>query len=116
MFSPIMPSTPDACLRVKRTTGRMDGRTQPDGIQQQHYGFQIMVRAADEDSGSLFADQLASWLDTGVYRVTVNVGENSYCLHSISRTSDVLSLGKETPTSKRSLFAINGLTVINQIS
>ncbi len=113
------PSSPDNVVTVYGTTGRDFGRIMIDGERPEHEGFQVRVRAVDHPTGFRKARALAVALDTLVYRQQVSGGTlspNVYCVHSISRTSNVIPLGKETPKSRRKLFTINATTYILMLS
>jgi hypothetical protein len=114
------PSTPDNVITVYDTDGRDDGRTMPDGERQEHHGFQVRVRADDHPTGYAKARAIAVALDQSVTQRSVNLaggqGTHGYVVWSVSRTSDVLALGKEAPDSRRKLFTVNGVAHIRQVS
>lgn len=114
------PSSPDGCITVRGTAGRTRTRIQHDGSQDEEYGFQVRVRATDEDTGDSKAREISIGMDTQVYRDVLLIDSATYCIHCISRTSDVIPLGLErSPSgvvSQRSIFVINAMVWLEQIS
>ena len=123
------PDIPDNLLVVFDTEGRQHGRTNPDSERQEHQGIQIKIRSQYHPIGYLKAQTVATTLDK-VFQQLVNVNTvitqppanvpqtitNVYKVANVLITSGVIVLGKETPTSKRSLFTINGVVSLRQIS
>ena len=116
------PNTPDSVITIYDTAGRKNGRTQVDGEVQEHHGIQIRVRDANHQDGYAKARAIAVALDEQVAAQGVVVddivgtGQTTYVVWNVSRTTDVLSLGKETPTSKRNLFTINAVAALRQLT
>ncbi len=108
------PDQPDDTITVYDTAGRKQGRSQIDGETFEIHGLQIRVRAANSVTGWAKARALAIVVDTSVYRNSVTIGASQYLVQHISRTGDVLSLGKETPNSKRSIFTLNALISVRK--
>jgi hypothetical protein len=108
------PESPDDVLTVFNTSGVDHGRLMPTGERSQHEGIQVRVRAASEEEGYIKSMEVAEFFDR-VLRVEVALGDNTYILHSFNRTSPVISLGKESPESKRYLFTINGLLLVEEL-
>lgn len=109
------PASPDSVLTVYTTQGRTRGRTQRDGIVQEHYGIQIRVRDARPETGHVKANAVACALDTLVKRNTVTIGAQSYLVEAVTRTGAVLS-GKDAPSSNRYLFTVNALASIQPLN
>ena len=86
------------------------------GQRQEHPGFQIGVRAANHQTGYVKAKAIAIALDEDVKYTGVTVSATTYIVYAVSRSSDVLALGKETPNSKRDLFTINATASLRQTS
>ena len=113
------PNAPDSVITVTNTTPRTQGRTSPNGITIHHYGVQIKVRDAGPTDGWVKANALTVALDQTVLLSVVTLedtdgtGSSTYMVYAISH-SGILSLGKETPTSKRDLFSINALVALRQ--
>lgn len=115
------PPTPDDCVTVYGPQGVDHGRTAPDSERQSHHGIQVRIRSRLEEVGYAKARLIALALDAVYDRgVTVEefgeVGGASYVIHSINRTGEVLSLGREVGVSKRNLFVINALTTLRQLT
>jgi hypothetical protein len=102
------PDLPDNCLTIYDTTPKSDGRAMFDGEDFKHYGFQIRIRSTDHETGYAKAESLEHVLNKDIYQETVVVGAVSYYVQCVAGTS-LIVLGKNTPTTKRSLFTINGL-------
>lgn len=104
---------PDSIITVYDTLGRQNGRIQFSGEIQEHHGFQVRVRAAGHSAGYAKARAIADGLDKSVYLRTVAIGASRYLVYAVTRTGDVLALGKE-PTSGRRIFTINALVTVRQ--
>ena len=115
VFATSEPDNPDNCITVKNTAGRDSGRVMQDGERQVHYGFQVRVRSLTAKAGFAKASAIAINLDQNVYDVTITIDSNDYLVHSVTRTTDVLDIGKDVPGSKRSLHTLNGIVTINQV-
>lgn len=109
------PSAPDDCVTVFDTEGRIVGAVQHNGEVQEYHGIQVRVRAADYATGYAKARAIAVALDTDVERDAVTVGAGSYCACSVTRTSDVVSLGLDRPQGRRQVFTFNALANVRQL-
>lgn len=108
--------SPDNFITCYDTSGLKDGRVQNDGEVQEHPGVQIRVRSAIASDGNTKIRQIQDIVDKQVAYTTVVIASSNYIVHAISRPGTILSLGKETPTSKRALFTLNILVTITQVS
>ncbi len=99
-------SEPDDAVTVYDTVPQDDGRAMFDGETFHHYGFQVRVRSTTHKDGFAKADALHTLMDEGFYDRVVTVDGVQYRVHSISGTT-LLSLGRNVPNDKRSLFTIN---------
>lgn len=107
------PDGPDNCITVFDVQGKKNGRTMVDGEIQEHHGIQVRIRSSLSTDGYTKARVIAIVLDEQIYQEAVSVDASNYCVHSFSRTSDVIPLGKEATTpSKRSIYVINGLIML----
>ena len=106
-------NNPDNVITVYNTTGTQSGRTR-DGERQEHHGIQIRVRSAYEAIGYQKARDIAVALDQDVYQEPVAIDGKAYRVHAITRTSDVLSLGRQTPNTERRLFTVNAVVSLRQ--
>ncbi len=107
--------SPDNVITCYDTAARSDGRSMIDGEQWEHHGILIRVRAKDHPTGQAKARAVRKTLDEGVLDYTITIGGSSYLVHSFSGTS-IMTLGKEVPSSKRSLFTINCLVTITPLA
>lgn len=115
------PDRPDAIIKVSDTAGIDFGHTQVDGERQEKQGIQIMVRSANKRDGyykaqriAVFIDQLARTLVDIAEIDSVGTGTVNYILHAITRTTNVLHLGSDTPQGKRQLFTINAVCDVRE--
>jgi hypothetical protein len=106
------PNEPDDVLTVYDTTPQGDGRIMLGGMQQVHWGVQVRVRSTIHVDGWKKAKGLEAALSEEVAYTTVNVGAVPYVVYAVS-TSSVLVLGKEQPSTRRSLFTCNFVTAID---
>jgi hypothetical protein len=107
------PDGPDNCITVFDVQGKKSGRTMVDGEVQEHHGFQVRIRSSLSTDGYTKARSIAIVMDEQVYQEPISVSSSHYCVHSITRTSDVIPLGKEATTpSKRSICVINGIIML----
>ncbi len=116
------PDVPDNVITIEDTQGRDDGRTMNEGERQIHHGIIVRVRSITKPKGQKLASYLATYLDQNILDANASLldpDDNTvtcyYNVQSISRTTDVISLGKEMPTSRRSLFTINAVMAIRQV-
>ncbi len=114
IFADGEPDAPDSVITVYNMAGRLGGRTQVDGEQQEHPGIQIRIRDPDSRGGGTKARAIAIALDESIRLDNVTIGDNVYKVYAISRIGSVLSLGKEVPSSKRNLFTINAVVALRQ--
>jgi hypothetical protein len=105
-FSPTEPSSPDECITVQDTPGRLLAASQVDGEWAEYFGVQIRLRSLVEADGKAKLNAIVNALDKTVLRQVVTVGGNSCCVHNLIRRGSVLPLGFQRGT-KRSLFTVN---------
>lgn len=117
-FSGEQPTAPDNCVTVYDTQGRDLARRGIGGQRAEHHGVQIRVRSVDHETGYLKARALAVALDadSNVLNRAVHLGGHVYNVQSFCRTGDVIAVGKDTPTSKLSIFTINAVVPIRMTS
>lgn len=110
VFDSSEPDSPDNCITVYDTVGTSQGRIMFDGFQEGYDGVQIRIRSTTHDVGWAKADAIKLALDA-LYQRMVAVSTSRYEIHSINRVSapSVEVRGKDTPSTKRSLFFINCL-------
>jgi hypothetical protein len=107
------PAAPDSCITVYNTRGSGDGRSHVDGELLARPGVQVRLRCSDPRVGWDKLTQVQTWM-AKLLSVPVVVDASKYTVLSFVRIGDVLELGKETPTSMRSLFTLNALVNIVQ--
>ena len=115
VFASGEPDTPDNCITVYDTAGLDHGRSMIDGELFGHNGVQVRVRSNSHATGWTKADAIQTGMAKSVYQETVTISGQAYLVHAIAKIGDVLTFGKETPTSKRSLFTINALASIKEV-
>jgi hypothetical protein len=119
VYSTNEPSSPDNVITVTDTVGTDHGRSMVDGEAMGHYGFQIRIRAKDPRVGWKKADEIRTTFSEHVYNRTVSIDDedttDSYTVQALVGIGDVIPLGKEIGTSKRNLFTLNALLVVEQV-
>lgn len=101
------PETPDDSVAVFDVTGTTQGRVHDTGETQDFYGIQVRIRSASQDAGYTKARAIMDAFDLQVGLDSVTVDTDDYMVYAITRSSDLLSLGYESPTSRRKLFTLN---------
>lgn len=111
------PDTPDALITTYKTPDRDHGRAMIDGSLLGPFGFQVRVRAKNHATGWSKAEGIQETLASKdqVYQRTVHIEEAEYFVHACVGIGDVLAIGKETPTSSRRIFTINGFVYIREL-
>lgn len=104
--------TPDKQVAVVTTTGRVDAEDQHGSLDERH-AFQLSVRSSDPDAGHAKAVALRAHL-LAVLDRWVTIGTQSYVVHNVHGLSVVIPAGKDRPNTNRSLFTVNGYTVIKE--
>lgn len=104
--------SPDSILVVSDTTGVLDKRNHVTGDKDEHHGVQIKVRAPTPVIGYPKASEIAQVLDRECTYLSVTIGSDNYCIHSVTRTSPIMYLGEEQGMSKRVGYTINVLMSI----
>ena len=116
------PDKPDSVITVYDTPGRQQGRLQTSGQWQELYGIQVRIRDAHHQDGYKKANAIATALDESIYQNTVTLEDNvgtttsTYTVHSVSRAGGINSLGKDVARTKRSLFTVNALVSLKQVT
>ena len=113
------PDAPDSILWLDDTAGRIDGRLMPTGEVEVHKGLILKVRdplkkVAYQKIAAVVAGLLET--TTATYPRTVAIGSNSYCVYNLTLTSDVMTMGKETSSSKRSLYSANFVIKVRELT
>lgn len=101
------PDSPDKAVTVTDTGGTSGSRLQPTGEYLDRPTVQIRVRDATQNSAWQKIYEIQQALDTEVLGDSVTIGGSNYEVSYLTRTTGILSLGRESPESKRVLFSIN---------
>lgn len=110
------PDRLDKCITIYNTFGKPLGRSHVDSEFIEMHGIQVRIRASVSSVAFTKARVIAIDLDESTGREVIDIDTSSYCVHSFSRTGGIIPLGKESPTSKRSIYVFNGLLTLRQIS
>lgn len=108
IFATQEPNLPDNVITVYNSDGISHGREQIGGEQQYHHGIQVRIRATTTEVGNVKAYAVKQCFDETIYQNAVTLGEYSYLVHALSKTSNVIELGPEAPVSERVILVING--------
>lgn len=118
-FVGVEPSSPDNCITVYNTAWQDDGRSMIDGEDFHHFGLQFRVRGTTQPIAFAKADAIHTLMTEGCYNRIVNIsdsaGEASYFIQCFAK-QNVLSIGQETPKTKRNILTINSLMTIRRIA
>ena len=114
VFSSQEPDLPDDCVTVYDAAAQQQGRTMIDGQRQESPGFQVRVRAAHHEDGYKKSQAIATGLDEDFYDASLLLGSTHYLVHSVSRSTGVIALGKE-PNTQRVAFTFNGTVTLKQL-
>lgn len=93
--------SPNDCITIYDTEGITSGRKMKGGEVQEHLGIQVMVRSEDLAEGYRKCHAIILDFDQQVSRTLVPMGSDTYRIQSISRTSAVISAGREKGTGCR---------------
>jgi hypothetical protein len=113
-YSPGEPPSPDNVVTVYNTSGQKDSRDKNTREMEGHHGIQVRIRGIDQATAFQKANDVTEALDKRVRYTAVTVGANQYIVKAVSRTGEAIDIGKETPSSKRSLFTVNALVAVRQ--
>lgn len=108
------PSSPDECITVYDTSARSDGRSMKDGEQWYHFGIQVRIRTKTHQGGFVKAWAVKKIMDESINQLNISVSSDLYYFHCFTNTN-ITYAGKETPTSKRSIFTINCYVTLRRI-
>lgn len=101
------PDSPDNCVTTYDTTGTDDGRSMTDGEVFHNPGVQVRVRATDHSTGWIKADAVRAAMEQSINQYYIVIGSTRYLVHCVTNVGNVIALGKDTSSTKRSLFTIN---------
>ncbi len=113
VFASGEPNTPDDCITCYDTVGVDHGQSMVDLELYVHYGVQIRVRSNDHRTGWVKANDVREQASKfGQQSITID--GSVYLVWAVAKMGQVLPIGKETPTSKRSLFTLNCQPAVDQ--
>jgi hypothetical protein len=110
------PDRPDSSITIYNETPISQGRHQIDGEIQERPGFQVRIRAGDQNTAHAKADAIRNAIDKTIVLSQVTISSSVYLIYSISRTSGPIYLGKDVPNSERHLITINATVALKQSS
>ena len=116
IYEGVTPGTPDALISTHNTTDIHQGREMVFGEVQGRHGVQILVRAATDVITFAKTNDIVIAFDEQTYDEPVIIGSSTYVIHSISRSSGPIHLGKEVPDTKRDLYTLNVTISVRQTS
>ena len=96
----------DSMIVVQSADGRDHGREHVSNKRVESHGVRVLIRSAAYTAGFVKGNAIGQSMDSFLDR-TVNIGGTRYVVKNFIRTSDVLFLGRDLPSSKRFLFSIN---------
>ena len=115
IFADSEPDEPDECITVYDTSGIVEGRAHKTGEVQEHYGIQVRLRCLTPESGYARMRTLMLVMDELIRLDHVSIVNSEYLVTAISRKGGILSLGEETPNSKRYVFTLNAIVSLKQL-
>ena len=110
------PDTPDNVITVYNTSPVYQGRFMTNGEVQERPGIMIRVRGTTEAVMHTKIDAIRNALDKSINIQQVNVSTSIYIVHSVSRTSGPIFLGKDLPNSERNAATLNVTVALTQDS
>ena len=107
------PDLPDNLITLIDTSGVIDGRIMRTGEVHEHYGLSVQVRGTGHTVAWQKMNQVKTALDESVLNSSVTIDNSNYMVHSVSRRSGPLALGREAETD-RFLFTFNVIVALMQ--
>jgi len=104
IFVNVEPNEPDDVITVQDTEGAMEGRLQFPGTISEKPGIQIRIRSRNPNPSKPY--QIRDAMDQTIRNNTVKVSGINYKLVSVSRQSNVISIGRDG-NNGLFLFVIN---------
>jgi len=114
VYSSHEPDSPTNAITVYDTAGRQAGRLF-NGETQAMNGFQLRIRSDLQTDGRGKIEDIKEAFDKDVKRAVVHVGESWYVVHSIARTTEIIPLGVDSATRRRT-WTLNAVTAIRLYS
>jgi hypothetical protein len=109
------PPSPDLCITVFSTSGKVDARMMNTGQSVQRPGVQIRVRSTDSRTGRSMIENILKVLTEQMYMFNVSIGPgtsaNTYLIWALTDIGNIIALGKEVPHTRRNIFTLNAMLV-----
>ncbi len=102
----VEPVAPDNVVTVYNTGAVEDSGVNFDGTRVEHPTLQVRLRSTLDQVGYTKARTICVALDS-VYRRVVTVNSVGFLVQRVKRTTDVLFIGYDEPTSKRWVYTFN---------
>ncbi len=102
----VEPVAPDNVVTIYNTGAVEDSGVNFDGTRVEHPTLQVRLRSTKDDVGYPKMREICVALDS-VYRQVVTVNAVDFLVQRIKRTTDVIALGYDEPTSKRWVYTFN---------
>jgi hypothetical protein len=116
----------DDLVTIYDTQGVNEGRTTPNCQRQEHPGVQVRVRSTTPLAGFKKAQQIGVALDQVGYpegsawtpqrTVTIPGSTATYRVFAVTRNTNIINAGKNVPNTKHSIFTINAILVLKQLT
>lgn len=113
-FVDSMPNEPEECIACFGGAGLIFGRLHKTGVKPEHQGVKLLLRSPSPETGWDKANAIAKFFDTGTLSPRVLRVRDSACyLHTVHRTSNVLSLGEQKET-RLWMWSLNARLVMQE--
>lgn len=113
----------DEIVTMYDTEGMEDGRAMIDGELWNHWGIQARIRSSEHTDGWLHANAIRNFWATQINQAVVamkdkdgNLDGSRYLIWCIAHIGPVLALGKNVPNTKRSIFTVNAISAIRELT
>ena len=108
------PDEPDQTITVYTTEPQLDGQSMIDGEIYQHLAFQVRVRSLSSNLAAAQAYLIEHQFSENCYYVSVPNPEATavYTVQAIVKKGGPIPIGKELPTSERSVWVYNAIAAL----
>lgn len=107
------PDIPDNCGTIYDTPGIIESRLMSNNVVVVHHGFQLRFRGSGYSATWTKLNTVCTGL-AGVFNQEVTLGGADYTVQACTRTSSIVSLGKEMGnTKRRNLFTVNYIVTLS---
>lgn len=114
IYAYVEPANPDNVITLFDTeAGAQDDRVM-SGEMSGRYAYQVRVRGTDDRVAWLKINAIREVL-ASFYEKNVTIGSEVYEVQCAVKIHNPIPLGKETPTSMRSICTLNAMAVIRRI-